>query len=169
MSTPVEQTDVAHLCAAHYRPLHAHVRRKLPQRSDADDVVQETWLRVVKVAASGLLGNGRAYLYRVAHNLIADHYRQRARRREDVLDDAQLLAIADPAPLPEQRLLDAEQLRHLDAVIAALPARSRQVFLLARVEQRGLAEIGRLLGITRQTAHGHLLRALVAVQQVPQA
>lgn len=166
MSTPVEPTDVAQLCAAHYRPLHAHVRRKLPQRSDADDVVQETWLRVVKVAASGLLSNGRAYLYRVAHNLIADHYRQRQRRREEVLDDTQLHAIADPAPLPDQRLLDAEQLRHLDAIIAALPPRSRQVFLLARVEQMALAEIGRQLGISRQTAHGHLLRALVALQQV---
>ena len=69
MSTPVEPKDVAQLCAAHYQPLHAHVRRKLPQRSDADDVVQETWLRVVRIAASGLLSNGRAYLYRVAHNL----------------------------------------------------------------------------------------------------
>jgi len=167
VSTPVEPTDVAQLCAAHYRPLHAHVRRKLPQRSDADDVVQETWLRVVKVATSGLLSNGRAYLYRVAHNLIADHYRQR--RREEVLDDTQLNAIADPAPLPEQRLLDAEQLRHLDAIIAALPPRSRQVFLLARVEQLALAEIGRQLGISRQTAHGHLLRALVALQRVPGA
>ncbi|MBH1833244.1 RNA polymerase sigma factor [Stenotrophomonas muris] len=169
MSTPVEPTDVAQLCAAHYRPLHAHVRRKLPQRSDADDVVQETWLRVIKVAASGLLRNGRAYLYRVAHNLIADHYRQRQRRREEALDDAQLHALADPAPLPEQHLLDAEQLRHLDAIIAALPPRSRQVFLLARVEQMALAEIGRRLGISRQTAHGHLLRALVALQQVPGA
>lgn len=167
MSTPVEPTDVAHLCAAHYRPLHAHVRRKLPQRSDADDVVQETWLRVVTVAASGLLSNGRAYLYRVAHNLIADHYRQRQRRREDPLDEASLTTLADPATLPEQRLLDLEQLRHLDAIIAALPPRSRQVFLLARVEQMALAEIGRQLGISRQTVHGHLLRALVALQQVP--
>ena len=47
--------------------------------------------------------------------------------------------------------------------------RSRQVFLLARVEQMALAEIGRQLGISRQTAHGHLLRALVALQQVPGA
>ncbi|WP_285317632.1 RNA polymerase sigma factor [Stenotrophomonas maltophilia group sp. Smal35] len=169
MSTPVEPTDVAQLCAAHYRPLHAHVRRKLPQRSDADDVVQETWLRVVKVATSGLLSNGRAYLYRVAHNLIADQFRQRQRRREEALDEAQLHALVDPAPLPEQRLLDAEQLRHLDAIIAALPPRPRQVFLLARVEQMALAEIGRQLGISRQTAHGHLLRALVALQQVPGA
>ncbi|MEN5290780.1 RNA polymerase sigma factor [Stenotrophomonas lactitubi] len=169
MPTPVESTDVAQLCAAHYRPLHAHVRRKLPQRSDADDVVQETWLRVVKVAASGLLSNGRAYLYRVAHNLIADHYRLIQRRREEALDDAQLQAIADPAPLPEQCLLDAEQLRHLDAIIAALPPRSREVFLLARIEQLSLADIGRQLGISRQTAHSHLLRALVALQQVPTA
>ncbi|MBN5176065.1 RNA polymerase sigma factor [Stenotrophomonas maltophilia] len=123
MSTPVEPTDVAQLCAAHYRPLHAHVRRKLPQRCDADDVVQETWLRVVSVAASGLLGNGRAYLYRVAHNLIADHYRQRKRRREEAMDEAQLHAIADPAPLPVQRLLNTEQLRHLDAVTGALAGR----------------------------------------------
>ncbi len=137
-------------CRAAVRgPLPAAARPcppQTPQRSDADDVVQETWLRVVKVATSGLLGNGRAYLYRVAHNLIADHYRQRQRRREEVLDDTQLNAIADPAPLPEQRMLDAEQLRHLDAIIAALPPRSRQVFLLARVEQLALAEIGRQLG-----------------------
>jgi RNA polymerase sigma-70 factor (ECF subfamily) len=126
-------------------------------------------LRVVKVAASGLLSNGRAYLYRVAHNLIADHYRQRQRRREDPLDEAPLTTLADPAPLPEQRLLDLEQLRHLDAIIAALPPRSRQVFLLARVEQMALADIGRQLGISRQTVHGHLLRALVALQQVPGA
>ncbi|MGE6332666.1 RNA polymerase sigma factor [Stenotrophomonas sp. NPDC077659] len=112
MSTPVEPTDVTHLCSPHYRPLHAHIRRKLPQRSDADDVVQESWLRLIKAAASGLLG---------------------------------------------------------DAIITALPSRSRQAFLLARVEWMGLAEIGRQLGITRQTAHGDLLRALVAVQQVPQA
>lgn len=169
MSTPVEQTDVAQLCAAHYRPLHAHVRHKLPQRCDADDIVQETWLRFLKVAASGLLGNGRAYLYRVAHNLIADHYRQRQRRREAPLEDAHMLALVDPAPQPEQHLLDTEQLRHLDAIIAALPPRSRQVFLLARVEQLGLAEIGRQLGISRQTAHGHLLRALVTLQRVPGA
>ncbi|KAF1012830.1 MAG: hypothetical protein GAK31_03910 [Stenotrophomonas maltophilia] len=79
--------------------------------------MQETWLRLVKAAASGLL--------------------------------------------------HTEQLRHLDALIAALPTRSRQVFLLARVEQMTVADIARLLGITRQTAHGHLLRALVALQQVP--
>lgn len=168
MSTPVEPTDVAHPCTAHYRPLHAHVRRTPPHRSDADDVVQKTWLRVIKTAARGLLGNGRAYPYRVAHNPIVDHDRQRARRREEALDDARVLIFANPALLPGQRKLDPEQLRHLDAIIAALPARSRQVFLLARVEQMGLAEIGRQLGITRQTAHGHLLRALVAVQQVPQ-
>ena len=43
------------------------------------------------------------------------------------------------------------------------------MFLLARVEQLGLAEIGRQLGISRQTAHGHLLRALVTLQRVPGA
>jgi len=167
VSTPAESTDVARLCAVHYRPLHTHVLRKLRQRSDADDVVQETWLRVVKVAATGMLVNGRAYVYRVAHNLIIDHYRLQRRRAETALDEQTAHTLPDPAPPPEQRLLLDEQLRHLDAIVAALPPRSRQVFLLARVEQLSVADIGRQLGISRQTAHGHLLRALVAVQQVP--
>jgi len=167
VSSPAEPTDVTHLCAAHYRPLHAHVRRRLPQRCDADDVVQETWLRVLKVAATGLLLNGRAYLYRVAHNLIIDHYRTQQRRPESPLEDASAEQLHDTALLPEQRLLLQEQLRHLDAIVAALPPRSRQVFLLARVEQLSVADIARQLGISRQTAHGHLLRALVALQYVP--
>ncbi|MEE9877554.1 MAG: sigma-70 region 4 domain-containing protein [Stenotrophomonas maltophilia] len=78
-----------------------------------------------------------------------------------------------PSPIlhhcPSSDCSTPNKLRHLDAIIAALPPRSRQVFLLARVEQMALAEIGRQLGISRQTAHGHLLRALVALQQVPGA
>lgn len=173
MPTPVESTDVAPLCAAHYRPLHANARHTLPHRSDADDVVQETWLRVVKSATRALLDNGRAHLYRVARNLIVDHYRLIQRRRKPALEHAPLHAIAhaitNPAPLPGHHVPDAEQLRHLDAIIATLPPRSREVFLLARVEQRSLADISAHLGISQQTAHGHLLRALVALQQVPAA
>jgi len=167
--TPVESTDVAPLCAAHYRPLHANARHTLPHRSDADDVVQETWLRVVKSAARALLDNGRAHLYRVARNLIVDRYRLIQRRRKPALEHAPLHAIATPAPLPGHHVPDTVQLRHLDAIIATLPPRSREVFLLARVEQRSLTDISAHLGISQQTAHGHLLRALVALQQVPAA
>lgn len=166
MPSPAQQPDLQQLCALHYAPLHAHVQRKLPQRSDADDLVQETWLRVLKVDTGNLLRNGRAYLYRVAHNLIVDFYRQRQRSLELQVDDSVCHAVADLRPAPDQHYLHQEQLRHLDAIITALPPRSRQVFVLARVEAMSVAEIARHLGITRQTAHGHLLRALLALQQV---
>ena len=152
------------LCERHYRPLHAHVCGKLPQRSDADDIVQETWLRVLRAATRGMLVNGRAYVYRVAHNLIVDHYRQRQRLPATVAEDDVLANVSDPRPGPQQRYLLIEQWRQLDAVVAALPPRSREVLMLARVEAMSLADIARQLGITRQTAHGHLLRALVQLQ-----
>ncbi|HFK2919478.1 sigma factor [Stenotrophomonas beteli] len=115
MSTPVEPTDVAQLCAAPYRPLHAHVRRNLPQRSGADDVAQEACLR--------LLSNGRTYLYRVAHTLMASHYRQRQRRRDAPLEDSHVLAPVDPAPQPVDLLLCTLELysRHASPPRAQVP------------------------------------------------
>jgi len=123
VSTPVEPTDVAQLCAAPCRPLHAHVRRNLPQRSDADNVAQEACLRVVKAAASGLLSNGRAYMYRVAHTQSASHYRQRQRRRDAPLEDSHVLALVDPAPQPVDLLLCTRGLysRHVLPPRAQLP------------------------------------------------
>lgn len=123
MSTPVEPTDVVQPCAAPYRPLHADVRRNLPQRSGADDVVQEAWLRFLKVAASSLLGNGRADLYRVAHTLMASRYRQRQRRRDVPLEDSHVPALVDPAPQPVVPLLCALGLysRHASPSRAQVP------------------------------------------------
>ncbi|MGH7021019.1 MAG: RNA polymerase sigma factor, partial [Brevundimonas sp.] len=72
--------------------------------------------------------------------------------------------VADPRPSPESSLITRDELRRMDRIMAAMPARPREVFRLSRIEGLSFAEIGRTLGTSRQTVHEHMTRALLALQ-----
>jgi len=105
-----------------------------------------------------------AYLFRVARNLVIDHRRRQSASIEVKIDDSELQAIADPQPNAESQLVTRDELRRMDRIVAAMPARPREVFRLSRIEGLSFAEIARRLGISRQTVHEHMMRALLAIQ-----
>ena len=158
--------DLQALAERHHQPLLRHVRGKVANIGDAEDIAQEVWLRAAgpAPARSGAIGNVRAWLYRVAANLVVDHHRRAARRAEVAVADEALAAVPDPRPDPELALLTRDELRRIAAILQAMPERPREVFRLRRVEGLSFADIGRRLGITRQTVHDHMLRALVVLQ-----
>jgi len=106
----------------------------------------------------------RAYLFRVAHNLIIDHRRKITSSPEVPADDSVIERVKDPAPSPEAVLITREQLQRMDRIMAAMPARPREVFRLSRIEGLSFAEIGRRMGTSRQTVYEHMTRALLALQ-----
>lgn len=57
----------------------------------------------------------------------------------------------------------------MDRIIAAMPERPREVFRLSRIEGVSFAEIGRRLGVSRQTVHEHMLKALMALSMAADA
>ena len=150
----------------YHRPLLRHLRGKVGSENDAEDIAQEVWLRAAQrpAAGGGTIGNVRAWLYRVARNLVVDHRRQARRRGETALDDEAAAALPDHRPDPERALLTRRELERLGLAIRAMPARPREIFRLRRIEGLSLAEIGRRLGITRQSAHEHMVRALLLLQ-----
>ncbi len=160
----VNDLEVEVLIEEHYLPLLAFVRGRLELRHEAEDIVQETWMRSMSAIASGTVQNVRAYLHRVARNLMTDQGRSRTQANEIVMDDAALHLIPDPRVHIEQQFLVREELHRIDAAIQAMPPRSRTVFLLARVEQLSYAEIGRKLNISRQTVYEHMMRAMLVLQ-----
>lgn len=148
-----------------HAPLLSHVRKHVRNASDAEDITQETWARTTAAAAAGNpIANVRAYLYRVARNLMIDHGRRADRAIEIGGQDDLIATLPDPRPDPESELITAEQLARMDRIIAAMPGRARQVFRLSRLEGQSFAEIGRALGISRQTVQDHMTRALLALQ-----
>jgi RNA polymerase sigma-70 factor (ECF subfamily) len=148
----------------HYSPLLLFVRGRSRVQQDAEDIVQEAWMRSMSAIASGTVSNVRAYLHRVARNLLTDQGHRQLRSGEIVVEESVLLSFPDPRINTEAKLLLTEELRRINAAIQAMPPRSRTVFVLARMEQLSYAEIGRKLNISRQTVYEHMMRAMLVLQ-----
>lgn len=73
-------------------------------------------------------------------------------RAEECLSPELVAELVDPRPNAEAQLITRDELRRMDAIIAAMPAKARQVFCLARIEGLSFAEIGRRTDMSRQTA-----------------
>lgn len=142
------------------------MRGRVGNRQDAEDIAQESWARITAATRGDrtAIENVRGYLFRIARNLIVDHRRRAASSIEVKADEALLDRVADPRPSPEAALITRDELRRMDRIMAAMPARPREVFRLSRIEGLSLAEIGRKLGTSRQTVHEHMTRALLALQ-----
>lgn len=128
------------------------------QLEDADDLVQETFLR-----AWTNLGTFRdetrfgGWLFRILGNLAAD----RGRRVGREVGGGEELAEASPAPTqsPESRVITAEVARAIRTEIEAIPpGRKREVFLMRFVEGLPVADIAARLGVHTGTVKVHLFR-----------
>ncbi|MEM7526796.1 MAG: RNA polymerase sigma factor [Pseudomonadota bacterium] len=123
--------------------------------ASAEDLVQESWLR----------WSGRGYptegapkiLRRIVRNLACDLLRKR--RREEAVFRS-LASESDHAPDVESLVVDREQLRRVENILATLPERTRMAFRMSCVEGRTYAEISERLGVSRPRAHQLVSKAL---------
>lgn len=140
-------------------------------RAEAEDVAQETMLRLWRVAPDWRQGETRVttWAYRVATNLCIDRQRSRRRKGHVDLDDAPELP--EPGPGAESRLQDAQRLDALHTALAALPDRQRQAVVLRHIEGLTNPDIAQILEIGVEaveslTARGkRALAALLAGQK----
>lgn len=116
-------------------------------RPEAEDVAQETMLRLWRVAPQWRQGETKVttWAYRVATNLCIDRQRSRGRKRQMALDDAP--EIADEASGVEGRLQEAGRMAALEAALADLPDRQRQAVVLRHLEGMTNPEIAAIMEI----------------------
>ena len=151
----------------HRRDLHAHCYRLAGNVTDADDLVQETFLRAWKSRETFEgRASARTWLYRIATNVFLDSRKAahtRAVPRGDVFEwDTQLGPYPDVphADDPQADLASAELVDlALIAALRYLPPRQRVAFLLRDVHGWTPAEVAGLLGVKVATANGLLQRA----------
>jgi len=127
----------------------------------AEDVAQALWLKIQRVEDDPPIVNKRSFLFRLASNLAIDHLRLERRRNTLFIDDGAAATIAAQEPDAETRLLDMEKLRLLDAAVATMPMRCRQVFMLIKVDERSIPETAAELGISEDMVRKHIRHALV--------
>ncbi|HTI27662.1 MAG TPA: sigma-70 family RNA polymerase sigma factor [Kutzneria sp.] len=153
----VDQDDFTELTARHRRELHVHCYRLLGSFEDADDLVQETFLRAWRARGDVRDDGVRAWLYKIATNACLDAIRSRKRRApylqpypDTLLDELS----------PDQIVVEREtiELAFL-AAIQLLPPRQRAVLILRDVLDWSASETAGLLDLTVPAANSALQRA----------
>ena len=144
------------LVERHLATVLAIARRMLRDDAEAEDVAQETLLRLWRHAAQLELGAGglRPWLRRVAANLCID--RVRARRNTMVVD--QVPEDSEPAGQVRQ-LVERDLATRVDAALKALPERQRLAITLFHYEGMSQIEVGAVLGISDEAVESLLARA----------
>jgi len=127
----------------------------------ASDMVQDVFCRAASSEQASTLRNPVAFLRRIARNLLVDRIRQE-RRREPVLPFDEAIDAAS-APTQELELEAADLMRLYERALGRMPAKTRQVFLLHRVEERSYREIHEMLGISIAGVEYHMMKALACI------
>ena len=154
----MRKSDVRRFYSLHGRELQRYLTRQLNCAETAADLTQEAFLRLLRGGGAATVENPRAYLYRIASNLVQDHFRRTSRQPQIVAGGQE--SVADATPGPERALLAKDEIRRLEDAIGDLPARQREVLLLQKFDGLSYAEIAARLGISKNTVMVHMMRAL---------
>ena len=127
---------------------------------DADDLIQEAFLRLQLYCRDHTVRQTEAFLVRTALNLSADQARQEHRvvLEHGLLDTLQLI---DPGPSPDAVYAAQRRLQHWKRGLLALSPRQREVFLLNRLEGYSFQQIAALLGISLSMVEKHAAKAVL--------
>lgn len=127
----------------------------LGDRAQAEDLVQEAWLRLNQARARKEVREPLRYLYRIVRNLSVDMLRRDARAGVHTgveMDHATRIVAAD-TPSPEQVAIGREDMRRVAEALAELPERQRLAIELYRLGDYKLREIAERLGVSVSLAH----------------
>lgn len=124
---------------------------------DADDLVQEAWVRLAVYERETPVLEPGAFLFRTAMNLAISSDRARAVRGHPV--DAEEAVLVDGSPGVEATVLARERVARLEEGLAGLDARTRSIFLDVRHRGMGYAEVARRHGITVSAVEKQVAKA----------
>src|SRR5512134_2032435 len=152
------------LYARHKGPLYRYVLRAVKERALAEELYQEIWMRVIEARARyAVQAKFTTWLYTIAHNRLADHWRKRGLKLVEAAE-----ADDPPAPRgfePEARAEGRQDLQRLTAALAALPAAQREAFLLHEEAGMTVGEIAAATGSTAEAAKSRLRYALAKLRE----
>lgn len=142
---------------AYFPALRRYFQRRVPSEA-VDDLVQDVFVSLQARKAASPIENEEAYLFTVARHVLV-RYRQRSGRAANEMI-ANIEHICDGAPLPDRRLSDRQSLDQVIEVIATMPTRTRDIFLMHRFDGMTYAAIGRQFGVSTSAVEKHIMAAL---------
>jgi RNA polymerase sigma-70 factor (ECF subfamily) len=155
-----EEETLAALVSQYSGTLYRVAFSVLRNTADAEDAVQEAFLRVLRHRDTlHELRDQRVWLIRIVWNIVLDRKR-RAKTRPETDDVADLARVLPAGGLSAEQIASAAQHHaHVLACVDRLPAKERQVLMLSAFEELSSVEIATILGTTESSVRSRLFRA----------
>lgn len=141
--------------------VRAALMRRGRTSHDADDLVQEAWVRLACYEREQAVANPEAFLMRTALNLSIDTHRMRVNHGEEVLLDE--VVLIDATPTAEAVVLARERVARLSVCLGRLSEKTRDIFLAHRVDGMSYQQIAQRHQLSISTVEKHVAKATLQV------
>jgi len=141
---------------SHEPALRAYLRGRFPSLPDPDDVVQETYIRLIRARESGSIRSPRSLLFVTARNVAVDFFRRQNLAPTEALANVEYFSVVEEESVSAGSHSHEQKLQFLEEAIQSLPERCRQVIMLKKIEGLSYEEISKKLGISHNTISAHL-------------
>ena len=169
MTADSGETMVAALVASHGTQLRRFLLSRVRNNADVPDLVQEVYLRMLRIPDHDAVRSPEAYLFTVAQHVAHQH----AIRRSNVAPPAELqdmlVKLAEMPPDPVSELSAEQSLLELEHALHRLSPSERATFLYHRRDGLTLQEIASRLGVSRQMVKKYLAKAIIELRKQLQA
>lgn len=166
MPPPSEQARwFAEQVQPHEPELRAFLRRQFPSVQDIDDLVQESYARLLRARHAGAIVEPRAYLFSTARNVAIDLFRRQRPILLDDIEEKHRPAVVEGTRNAADSASHSQEIELLVAAIEALPTRCREVITLRKLHGLSYREIALRLGISENTVNAQLAIGLARCRQ----
>ena len=145
----------------HSDALHRFAYYKVGDDQRAEDIVQESYLKLWKNCAEVAMMKAKQFLFAVANNLMLDQFKH----QKVVLKYQQTQTDRKEGQDPQFLLEEQEFKARLQAAIDSLPDGQREVFLMNRIDKMKYREIADLLGVSQKAIEKRMHKALLHLRQ----
>lgn len=155
----MSQSRFHHVFLAQRTPLLRTLERMVSNPSTAEDLLQETYLRVTRALGERTVEHLEPFVFQTARNLALDHLRARRIQSRTLLDDVPQEVVHNvvaPQSSAEDAAHAQQLLERLNVSLQALSSRQQQIFILSRLHGHSYQEIAERLGVSLSTVQKEL-------------
>jgi RNA polymerase sigma factor (sigma-70 family) len=158
--------EITHCYRDFDAPLRAFLARQTRCVSDAEDLAQETFLRLLRMDSREEIRSVKAFLFKTATNLMRDRVRRTHTRMMRSAVPASEIELPDTGTEPSKTVESMQTATLFAQTIATLRSSTREAFLLYRLDACSHAQIARRMGISVSMVEKHVSAAMAALHDV---
>ncbi|MGB0273668.1 MAG: RNA polymerase sigma factor [Flavobacteriaceae bacterium] len=160
------------LLSRYKQRIFSFIYSKIKDRDLADDIFQETFIKVIKTLKKGTYNDeGRflSWVMRIAHNLIVDHFRRKQRMPMYESHDAEVdvfYRVSEPSQNIEDLLIDSQIKEDLNTLMLELPENQLEVLRMRLYQDMSFKEIAERTNVSINTSLGRMRYGLINLRKL---